>query len=242
MNKAIPAVFFPLAVITLAVVAIPGINFAAADFNDPNSCATRDCVPPVLGYHTKNRAFIEGGFTINGETFDVPQRILNVEQPFNPAVGEQITINLVIFENKGARYLEHSLLKIGDSSINWHKKFNQEVSTDVTDKAGLFSNVNVRASSIDEYTHEVSYSFRINEKLEPTTVEITTWDFDRNVARYYFHNALGVGQTAEEDESTQVESFCAKGLNLYFKVYNDNPVCLTEASAEKLLARNWAYP
>lgn len=241
MNQAILAVLFPLAVITLAIVTIPGTNFAFAQFEDPNSCATRDCVPPVLGYHTKNRAFIEGGFTFNGQTFNVPDRILSIEEPFNPAVGQQMKIDLVVFENKGGKYLEHVLLKIADSTINWHKKFNQEESVGVTDKKGLFGNVAVVATPIDSYTYKVSYTFRINEKLAPSTVEITTWDYDRNVARYYFHNALSVGQTVQDQMASPSDSFCAEGLSLYYKTYNDNPICLTEKSAEKLLARNWAY-
>ena len=179
-----------------------------------------DCNPPTLGKDDSGRTFVNNGFTINGQSYDVeyfkqdiPTETVNINEP--------VTISLKIYENSGTSSLTHVFLKLGleektisgvkvsfsPVEILWENPFDSNPYVSVEDPNNLVTNVIVESTMAEDAfgTSDsiMAYDFTFTpiEKFDTEVILVAMWDHKNNVWTNYFHNALLI-----EDDEVPLES------------------------------------
>ena len=175
-----------------------------------------DCSPPTLGKDTSGRTYVDDGFAINGNSYDVeyfkqdiPTETIKINEP--------VTVSLKIYENSGISSLTHVILKLGleekiisgvkvptsPVEIMWQNPFDSTPSVSVEDPNNLLINVNVESTMTEDAfgtsDNVMAYDFTFTpvEKFDTDVILVTMWDYRNNVWTNYFHDALLI----EDDDS-----------------------------------------
>jgi len=169
-----------------------------------NQCAS-ECQPPTLGLNLKSTRYVSDGFGINGQFFDVEYFSQKIPTQ-NFTVGEPVDISLTVYENSGARYLEHVALSIvmeepkriygivvgnNESIISWNQKFDGTQSVDLVDPYDLIDYFEVKSSSKD-YITNLNFTFNVTEPIDSKDIRVKMWDSRRNSWNNYFYEAITV--------------------------------------------------
>ncbi len=168
-------------------------------------CAS-ECQPPTLGLSSKFTRYVSDGFGINGQFFDVEYFSQKIPTQ-NFTVGESIDISLKVYENTGAKYLEHVALSIvmeepkriygvvvgnNESIISWNQKFDGTQSVDLADPYDLIDYFEVKSSS-ENYITNLNFTFNVTEPIDSKDIRVKMWDYKRNSWNNYFYEAITVG-------------------------------------------------
>ena len=167
-------------------------------------CAS-ECQPPTLGLSSKFTRYVSDGFGINGQFFDVEYFSQKIPTQ-NFTVGEPVNISLKVYENTGARYLEHVALSIvmeepkriygvvvgnNESIISWNQKFDGTQSVDLVDPYDLIDYFEVKSSS-ENYITNLNFTFNVTEPIDSKDIRVKMWDYKRNSWNNYFYEAITV--------------------------------------------------
>ena len=167
-------------------------------------CAS-ECQPPTLGLSSKFTRYVSDGFGINGQFFDVEYFSQKIPTQ-NFTVGESIDISLKVYENTGAKYLEHVALSIvmeepkriygvvvgnNESIISWNQKFDGTQSVDLVDPYDLIDYFEVKSSS-ENYITNLNFTFNVTEPIDSKDIRVKMWDYKRNSWNNYFYEAITV--------------------------------------------------
>ena len=162
-----------------------------------------ECQPPTLGLNLESRRYVSDGFGINGQFFDVEYFSQKIPTQ-NFTVGELVDISLKIYENSGAKYLEHVALSIimeepkrvdgyvvgnNESIISWNQKFDGTQSVDLEDPYDLIDYFEVK-SSIKNNTTILNFMFNVTEPIDSKDIRVKMWDYRRNSWNNYFYEAI----------------------------------------------------
>ena len=162
-----------------------------------------ECQPPTLGLNLESRRYVSDGFGINGQFFDVEYFSQKIPTQ-NFTVGELVDISLKIYENSGAKYLEHVALSIimeepkrvdgyvvgnNESIISWNQKFDGTQSVDLVDPYDLIDYFEVK-SSIKNNTTILNFLFNVTEPIDSKDIRVKMWDYRRNSWNNYFYEAI----------------------------------------------------
>ncbi len=162
-----------------------------------------ECQPPTLGLNLESRRYVSDGFGINGQFFDVDSFSQKIPTQ-NFTVGELVDISLKIYENSGAKYLEHVALSIimeepkridgyvvgnNESIISWNQKFDGTQSVDLVDPYDLIDYFEVK-SSIKNNTTILNFMFNVTEPIDSKDIRVKMWDYRRNSWNNYFYEAI----------------------------------------------------
>ena len=222
---------FVYIILTFFIVSSVGNVFADHGSGGGGSCSG-DCAPPTMGQDNSGREYVEGGFTINGMTYDVlsfsqdiPTQVITTDEP--------VTITLKIYENSGPNYLSHVGLMLGmeerfidgikvDShpvQINWDQTYDGDTSIGVDDANDLVSEVDVGHNLIeDEFgnkntVNEISFTFTPTKPFDVDTVVVAMWDYERNSWTNYFYDSMIIEianpstNNEEEEPPAQIPSW-----------------------------------
>ena len=185
-----------------------------------------DCSPPTLGIDNSGQTYVEKGFTINNNSYDVadfkqdiPNQIVNT--------GDQIEITLKIHENSGTQYLSHVALLMGleektisgvkvhshEVQIIWEQALDGNTSVDVIDPNKLVSDVSVDnelakdAFGNKEGVNQLVFKFTPITPYDTSVILVEMWDYERNSWTNYFYNGLTIeGETLDIKDSVKVSS------------------------------------
>jgi len=164
-----------------------------------------ECQPPTLGLNHDSRRYVSDGFGINGRFFDVEYFSQKIPTQ-NFTVGESIDISLKVYENSGAKYLEHVALSIvmeepkridglvvgkNESIISWNQKFDGTQSVDLVDPYDLIDYFEVKSSS-ENYITNLNFTFNVTEPIDSKDIRVKMWDYKRNSWNNYFYEAITV--------------------------------------------------
>jgi len=182
----------------IALGLISTMSFAATSIYAENACR-RDCQAPTLGALDNGKVVITGGFTINGQTYDVAPFSQTIPTT-NVNVGNDVKIRLVVNENDGYKGLAHVSLGIGSYPslkqqtdkvvISWDQKFDGTESVSVLDQDGIISNAHVTATALDEFNTMLTLSFKVTQPLDTSSIKVDMWDKNRSERVNYFNDAL----------------------------------------------------
>ena len=160
-----------------------------------------DCLPPTLGVDNRGFQYVEDGFTINGNSFDVQHYYQTIPtQTFT--LGEQIEVVLYIYENQGTDNLQHVELSLATydqiisgiltedsiSTILWDK----DNGVELYDNTSLLDNAEVTLEHVDDNITRATFSFQITHPLEPSTIKVKMWDSQLNGWNNYFEDAIQI--------------------------------------------------
>ncbi len=164
-----------------------------------------ECQPPTLGLSSKFTRYVSDGFGINEQFFDVEYFSQKIPTQ-NFTVGESIDISLKVYENTGAKYLEHVALSIvmeepkriygvvvgnNESIISWNQKFDGTQSVDLVDPYDLIDYFEVKSSS-ENYITNLNFTFNVTEPIDSKDIRVKMWDYKRNSWNNYFYEAITV--------------------------------------------------
>jgi hypothetical protein len=179
-----------------------------------------ECQPPTLGLNLQSRRYVSDGFGINGQFFDVEYFSQKIPTQ-NFTVGELVDISLRVYENSGAKYLEHVALSIvmeepkridglvvgnNESIISWNQKFDGTQSVDLVDPYDLIDYFEVK-SSIKNYTTILNFMFNVTEPIDSKDIRVKMWDYRRNSWNSYFYEAITVVLSSQIPESPQIPNW-----------------------------------
>ena len=205
--------------IMFSILLIPsvGLSFASHGHNEGGGGCSGDCTPPTLGVDSSGIVFVEGGFTINGKTYDV--RHFEQTIPTQTVkIGEPVEITLKIFENSGPQYLKHVELVLGNehvfdsyvwrqmptADIIWQQTFDGIESIEITDTENLITDVNVEAE-IDETFTILKFQFTPTTTFDTSHMMVKMWDQNRSYWLNNFYNALEISITPFTEISNEIE-------------------------------------
>jgi len=166
-----------------------------------------DCIPPTMGFNENDRLAISGGFTINGESYDVDFFQQSIPTQVSQ-VGEPVEISLLIHENSGAFYLGYVELLLGQTDefvsgqliptspvqIVWEKTLDGKESFFVIDENNLIVDVTVD-SFVDgipeqDTVTKLTFSFVPTGVFNSNPIVVAMWDHNRSSWKNYFYDAL----------------------------------------------------
>jgi len=183
-----------------------------------------DCVAPTLGLDTNYKRIVDNGFSYNANTVQVDKWYT----PFpliNATVGETNTVEIIIYENNGARNIKLAQFGLGGEEIGqplttfevlievpiFNNRTSGNIETDeitINDKDNLIENNSVNATShlvkcaVDSSSLSclkviLEYSYR-----EPTInhiMVVNVRDTPRNSQNFYFNEGIQVvGESLNE--------------------------------------------
>ena len=216
---------------------------------------------PTLGIDNRGYTLIEDGLTINGQTF-MAEYFSQTIQTQTVKTNQPIDITLHFFVKGGLNNLAHTDLSIdnGEESkhIEWNQDFKGTQTVSVSDNE-FFKNVMVksRADPNNPSAAFLNFKFQISEKTESSKLKIVTWNSAREGWTNYFYDAIKVDEsildTSQNSDMNKIKSplkqtrdgvsasdvKCDLGKKLMIK-NNGTPICVSPASASKLVAMGWA--
>ncbi|WP_148702614.1 hypothetical protein [Nitrosopumilus piranensis] len=194
--------------IMFGILLIPSIGMSFASHGDDESSSgggcDGDCTHPTLGKDSSGIVFVEGGFTINGKTYDVE----NFEQTIPTQIiktGEPVEISLKIFDNSGPQYLKHVELVLGNehvfdsyvwrqmpiADIAWSQTFDGIESVEITNTENLITDVSVEAK-IDGAFNVLKFQFTPTTTFDTSHIMVKMWDQNRSYWLNNFYDALEI--------------------------------------------------
>jgi len=217
---------------------------------------------PTLGIDNRGITRIEDGLTINGQTF-MAEYFSQTIQTQTFKANQPIDITIHIFLLGGLNNLAHTALSIdngeGSKNIEWNKDFKGVQTVSVSDNE-FFKNVMVKSSADPNNPSAafLNFKFQISKKTETSTLKILTWTSHRESWTNYFYDAIKVDETiidtnSQSPDMNEIKSplkqtkdgvsasnvKCNLGKKLMIK-NNGTPICVSPASASKLVAMGWA--
>ena len=182
----------------IALGLISTMSMITATVYAENACR-RDCQAPTMGALDNGRIVVTGGFTINGQTYDVAPFSQTIPTT-NISVGNDVKIRLVVNENDGYKGLAHVSVGIGSypdlkhqvdkAVVSWDQKFDGTESISVLDQNGIISDAHVTATALDEFNTMLTFSFKITQPLDTSSIKVDMWDKNRSERVNYFTDAL----------------------------------------------------
>jgi hypothetical protein len=217
---------------------------------------------PTLGIDNRGYTLIEDGLTINGQTF-MAEYFSQTIQTQTVKTNQPIDITLHLFVKGGLNNLAHAALSIDNGEeneqIEWNQDFKGTQTVSVSDNE-FFKNVMVksRADPNNPSAAFLNFKFQISEKTETSKLKIVTWNSAREGWTNYFYDAIKVDETildtnSQTSDMNEIKSplkqtrdgvsasnvKCDLGKKLMIK-NNGTPICVSPASASKLVAMGWA--
>jgi len=260
ISKSLAYAIIPIFVIALATgfTITPSAFDVYADSEGYSGVGLR----PTLGIDNRGYTLIEDGLTINGQTF-MAEYFSQTIQTQTVKVNQPIDITLHLFVKGGLNNLAHASLAVnnGEESkhIQWNQDFKGTQTVSVSDNE-FFKNVMVKSRADPNNPSSVflNFKFQISEKTETSPLKIVTWNSAREAWTNYFHDAIKVDETTLDTKSqtpdmNEIKSplkqtrdgvsasnvKCDLGKKLMIK-NNGTPICVSPASASKLVAMGWA--
>nr|AIF08645.1 hypothetical protein [uncultured marine thaumarchaeote KM3_31_G08] len=193
--------------IMLSILLIPNIGISFAEHGHDESSGSGcsgDCTAPTLGADIEGFTQVEGGFTINGQTFDVeyfeqtiPTQIIHTNEP--------VEIILKVFENSGPQFLNHVGLVIGNehvfnsyvweqlptAEIEWTQTFDGDQSVEIEDSENLLTDVSVDAE-VDGTITVLKFQFTPTTPFDTSHIMVKMWDHNRSYWVNNFQNGLEI--------------------------------------------------
>jgi hypothetical protein len=260
MSKFMAYTVIPIFVIALTVVftITPSTYDVYADSEGYSGVGLR----PTLGIDNRGYTLIEDGLTINGQTF-MAEYFSQTIQTQTVKTNQPIDITLHLFVKGGLNNLAHAALSIDNGEeneqIEWNQDFKGTQTVSVSDNE-FFKNVMVksRADPNNPSAAFLNFKFQISEKTETSKLKIVTWNSAREGWTNYFYDAIKVDETildtnSQTSDMNEIKSplkqtrdgvsasnvKCDLGKKLMIK-NNGTPICVSPASASKLVAMGWA--
>jgi hypothetical protein len=207
----------------------PGLvlNFIAALFGGGST----QSVPPTLGLDENQKRIVDEGFSFNGNPVDV--NLFYTPYPLiTTPVGQNNTIKLKIYENRGPDNIAHVGLSYGlgkgetfnegRATIEFDRTFDGIESVTLFDPKHVLGSVNVTTAEISCSVHnnakclEVTFDHVFRESLEYNMVATNIWDFQRNGWQNYFNHGI------------QIEGESMNPPEQYSGIYHGHTYSLTE--------------
>ena len=172
-----------------------------------------DCTPPTLGIDNAGRQIVKGGFTINGNAFDVnhfrqtiPTQVIKVNDP--------VTVTLTMFENTSPKSLKHVGFMMGleykviggvrvqahDVQIHWERGLDGNPSVVIDDPEGLTRDVSV-TETVEGINNVITVEFTPTQVFDVGTVTVQMWDVRKNLWRNYFDDSMKIVPSVEASSS-----------------------------------------
>jgi hypothetical protein len=204
-------------------------------------------VPPTLGLDENQRRIVDGGFSFNHNSIDVEQFYTHYPLITTP-VGQNNTIKLKIYEDKGINNIAHVGLSYGlgkgetfnegRATIEYDKTFDGKESVTLFDPKHVLGGVNVTSTITNCSTHnnaqclEVTFDHIFREPLEYNMIATNIWNFERNGWQNYFNHGIQiVGESMNPSEK-------------YSGIYRGHPFHLTESGKNTAIdgdGNNWTF-
>jgi hypothetical protein len=182
----------------------PGLVIDAILFLGGSSGST---VPPTLGLDMNNKRIVEGGFSFNGNPVDVEQYYTPYPLITTP-VGQNNTVKLKIYENRGPDNITHvglsyglgkgEIFNEGRATIEYDKTFDGIEYVTIFDPKHVLGSVNVTTTTTNcsilnkDMCLEVTFDHIFRESLEYNMVATNIWDFQRNSWQNYFNHGIHI--------------------------------------------------
>jgi hypothetical protein len=163
--------------------------------------------PPTLGLNQNQKRIVSGGFSFNDNPVDVLQYYTPYPMITTP-VGQNNTVKLKIFEEKGLDNIAHvglsyglgkgEIFNEGRATIEFDRTFDGIESVTLFDPNNVLGDVNVTTADVrcnpkDNFTClEVTFHHVFREPLEYNMVATNVWDFERNGWQNYFNHGIHV--------------------------------------------------
>ncbi len=249
-------------ILMIALVAVLTIIPSTFDVFADNQGYSGTGLRPSLGIDNRGHTLIEDGLTINGQTF-MAEYFSQTIQTQTVKTNQPIDITLHYFVKGGLNHLAHTTLSIvnGEESknIEWNQDFKGTQTISVSDNE-FFKNVMVKslADPNNPSAAFLKFKFQISEKTETSSLKIVTWNSDIEAWTNYFYDAIKVDETildtmSQTPDMNEIKSplkqtrdgvspndvKCDFGKKLMIK-NNGTPICVSPASASKLVAFGWA--
>lgn len=213
------------------------ISFLLSGDSDPST-------PPTLGLDENHRRIVDGGFSFNGNSVDV-EEFYTPYPLITTTIGENNTIKLKIFEDRGLDNIAHIGLSYGighgetfnegRATIEYDIAFDGKESITIFDPKHVFGNVNVTTNIVDCSVYnkakclEVSFNHIFRDTLDYNMVATNIWDLDRNGWQNYFNHGIHiVGESMNPPET-------------YSGIYKGHIYHLTETSKNVAIDNDGYY-
>lgn len=185
-----------------------------------------DCSPPTLGIDNAGQDYVEQGFALNKNSFDVADFKQEITNQI-VTTGDPIEVTLKIYENSGTQYLTHVGLLMGleektisgtkvhshEVQIIWEQTLDGNTSIDVIDPDKLISDVTVENNLVrdafgnKEGLNQLVFKFTPLKPFDTSVILVNMWDYERNSWTNYFFNGLTIqGELLENNSSSQLSS------------------------------------
>lgn len=202
-----------------------------------------DCKPPTLGLDERGVVRVEGGLTINSESFDVENYSQTIPtQTFK--VGQKNTVSLKIYENTVPEFLSHVELHFNtydkviqgvtleDSTVSivWDDTGGDVVYA-VNGDENMIQNLRIDQQIKDELAL-VTFEFEFTKPIDTSTLMVIAWDEKRNPSKNYFYDAIRVIDEPISDSSATTD------LDVNIVEYQESEVPVAE-SDKKITIPSW---
>jgi len=164
-------------------------------------------VPPTLGLDMNQKRIVDGGFSFNGNPVDVEQFYTPYPLITTP-VGQNNTVKLKIYENRGPDNIAHvglsyglgkgEIFNEGRATIEYDKTFDGIESVTIFDPKHVLGSVNVTTATTNcsilsnDICLEVTFDHIFRESLDNNMVATNIWDFQRNGFQNYFNHGIHI--------------------------------------------------
>jgi hypothetical protein len=164
-------------------------------------------VPPTLGLDMNHKRIVDGGFSFNGNPVDVEQFYTPYPLITTP-VGQNNTIKLKIYENRGPDNITHvglsyglgkgEIFNEGRATIEYDRTFDGIEFVTIFDPKHVLGSVNVTTATTNcsilnkDMCLEVTFDHTFRESLEYNMVATNIWDFQRNGWQNYFNHGIHI--------------------------------------------------
>ncbi len=198
----------------IGLVSVPA-SYVFADHGSGGGCSG-DCTPPTLGEDNSGRVFVDDGFGLNGQFFDVSgfQQDLTSQ---DIEIGRPVDVTIRVYENEGVQSLVHAGLTLGaktelvgatnmetyQAEILWDRNIGGGATVQVHDNDRVLGDVGVSAELGDdafggpEAITVLTFTFTPLSYFEINPIVVNVWDQSRNSWKNYFYNAAEIVGTAD---------------------------------------------
>jgi hypothetical protein len=185
----------------------PGLVIDAILFLVGGGGSSGSMVPPTLGLDMNQKRIVDGGFSFNGNPVDVEQFYTPYPLITTP-VGQNNTVKLKIYENRGPDNITHvglsyglgkgEIFNEGRATIEYDRTFDGIESVTIFDPKHVLGSVNVTTATTscsilsNDICLEVTFDHIFRESLDYNMVATNIWDFQRNGYQNYFNHGIHI--------------------------------------------------
>ena len=194
MNKPV------FAMLLVAILLTP--IFAHESFAENSKC-DGDCEAPTLGTLDDGKAIVKKGLSINDQTFDI-SGFTQIIPTQNLIVGQQNTVKIIVYENSGVKALRYASFAIADykgerdqtqkARIAFMQNFDGTQKLDILDFDKVLSNVRYNATTIDQFTTSIEFTFDVVKPIGKSSIITEAWDDARNARKNILIDAIQVDE------------------------------------------------